>query len=171
MLTIRPELPSDYPAISELHRRAFGGEFEARLVEGLRGTDGYIPGLSLVAVQDDVIAGHILFTVVHIRQGGRNAPILSLAPLAVLPEYQNQGIGSTLTWKGLQKCRELGYPAVVVLGHPDYYPRFGFGRASAKSLKLPFEAPDEACMVLELYDHALEGIQGMVEYPSQFFEE
>jgi putative acetyltransferase len=171
MLTIRPEEPSDYPAISEINRRAFGGEFEARLVENLRHTDSFIPKLSLVALQDDRIVGHILFSVVHIQDVAQTTPVFSLAPMAVLPEYQNQGIGSALVREGLQRCRELGYRAVVVLGHPNYYPRFGFILAREKGVKLPFEAPDEACMVLELYPQALEGIQGMVEYPPEFNEE
>jgi putative acetyltransferase len=171
MLTIRPEGPADYPAISELNRRAFEGEAEPRLVEALRRTDGFIPGLSLVAVQDELIVGHILFSVVHLWDGGQSTPLLSLAPMAVLPEYQNQGIGSALVSEGLRHCRALGYRAVVVLGHPNYYPRFGFILAREKGVKLPFEAPDEACMVLELYPHALDGIQGSVEFPPEFFEE
>ncbi len=137
MLTIRPETPSDYPAIADLNRRAFGGEFEVRLVDNLRHTAGYIPELALVAVQEERIVGHILFTLVQLRQGEQTTPLLSLAPLAVLPEDQHQGIGSALVCEGLRRCRSLGYPAVVVLGHPGYYPRFGFGLARAKGHRDP----------------------------------
>jgi putative acetyltransferase len=88
-----------------------------------------------------------------------------------LPKHQRQGIGSLLVREGLIKCKELGYKAVILVGHPDYYPRFGFSPAKEKGLKLPFDAPDEAFMVFEIVPHALEGIKGMVVYPPEFAEE
>ena len=171
MLALRPERPSDYPAIYTLNKLAFVGEIEARLVEKLRQGPAYIPGLSLVAEQNDQIVGHILFSLVEIRQAAQTTPLLSLAPMAVLPEFQNQGIGSWLVREGLAKCRQTGYPGVIVLGHPGYYPRFGFTAAAEKGLRLPFDAPAEAFMVYELYPHSLDGIQGLVVYPPEFGED
>ena len=171
MLTIRPERPQDYPAISTINLLAFGGEFEARLVENLRHTAAFIPELSLVALQDDEIVGHILFSLVDICRDNQSIPVLSLAPMAVLPDYQNQGIGSALVREGLRKCQVTGYPVVVVLGHPGFYPRFGFTPAGEKGLQLPFDAPAEAFMVYELYPHSLDGIQGLVVYPPEFGED
>jgi putative acetyltransferase len=93
---------------------------------------------------------------------------LSLAPMAVLPEFQNSGIGSQLVRTGLERCRELGHTIVVVIGHPEYYPRFGFVPARKEGLDLPFPVPDEAFMVCKLAPDALERIKGMVKYPPEF---
>lgn len=100
--------------------------------------------------------------------GHSNLPALALAPMAVRPEYQNQGIGSELVRHGLRQCRDLGHKVIVVVGHPEYYPRFGFSLARAKGLEAPFPVPDEAFLVLELVPDALEGIKGVVNYPPEF---
>ncbi len=171
MLRVRPERPADRQVIHEINKAAFGGEVEARLVDNLRGTPSFIPALSLVAEKDGEVVGHILFSIVHITLGAARLPVLALAPMAVTPELQNQGIGSLLVREGLARCKALGHKAVVLLGHAKYYPRFGFAPAGAMGLRLPFEAPDEAFMALELIPRALQGIKGMIEYPPAFSEE
>ncbi|MFA6446250.1 MAG: N-acetyltransferase [Candidatus Paceibacterota bacterium] len=171
MILVRPEKPEDYHTIYALNKKAFDGEVESRLVNNLRKTKGFIPELSLVAEKDGKVVGHILFSVVHINTGIDNVPVLALAPMAVLPEYQKQGIGSLLVKEGLSKCKESGNKAVVLVGHSDYYPRFGFIEAGDKGLKLPFDAPKEAFMVYEIIPDSLTGITGTIEYPPEFAEE
>jgi putative acetyltransferase len=162
---IRPERPEDRSVIWEINRLAFGGEAEPNLV--------YIPQLSLVAVRQGRIVGHILFSLIQIRMDdrpGQVMPALSLAPMAVHPDFQSQGIGSALVRKGLKICRDLGHAAVVVIGHPDYYPRFGFTSARAKGLEALFPVPDEAFLAIELVPGSLHGVKGSVVYPPAFEE-
>jgi putative acetyltransferase len=168
MISIRPEKPEDKLAIHEVNTLAFGRADEARLVGELRNSPQFIAELSLVACEEEKIVGHILYSIVKIEKGNRSFPVLSLAPMAVHPDYQRQGIGSELVREGLARARSLGYGAVVVIGHPDYYPRFGFSSASARALQAPFPVPDEAFMVLELSEGAIEGIAGTVKYPPAF---
>lgn len=170
-MSIRSEKPEDYQSIYNVNKLAFKGEVEAKLVDNLRKTKGFIPELSLVAIKDGEVIGHILFSVIHIQTNSKSVPVLGLAPMAVLPKHQKQGIGSTMVREGLTICKELGYKAVILVGHPDYYPRFGFSPAKEKGLKLPFDAPDEAFMVFEIIPQALAGIKGTVVYPSEFAEE
>lgn len=171
MIVVRSEKPEDYQNIYEINKVAFGGEVEARLVNNLRKTKWFIPELSLVAEKEGKIVGHILFSVIHRKTDSNRIPVLALAPMAVLPDYQKQGIGSLMIKEGLKKCKKLGYKIVVLVGHPDYYPRFGFVKASEKGLKLPFDAPDEAFMVNEIIPNSLTGIIGTIEYPPEFAEE
>lgn len=171
MIFVRSEKPEDYQKIYEINKVAFGGEVEAQLVNNLRKTKGFIPELSLVAEKDGKVVGHILFSVIHIKTDSNKIPVLALAPMAVLPDYQKQGIGSLLIKEGLKECKELGHKVVVLVGHPDYYPRFGFVKASEKGLKLPFDAPDEAFMVYEIIPNSLVGVTGTIEYPPEFAEE
>ena len=168
MITIRAERTEDFPAIHSVNLMAFGQEDEAFLVQRIRESSGFVPELSLVAAKDSRIVGHILFSRIHIETPTESVVVLSLAPMAVLPEFQNSGIGSQLVRQGLKKCRELGHTIVVVIGHPEYYPRFGFIPARKKGLDLHFPVADEAFMVCELEPDALEGITGMVKYPSEF---
>jgi putative acetyltransferase len=168
MITIRPETAEDYAAIREVTLLAFGQEDEARLVEDLRRLPDFIPELSLVAVRGGQVVGHILFSPIVIETEKGAVPALSLAPMSVRPECQNQGVGSQLVREGLKRCRSLGHEVVVVVGHPTYYPRFGFSPARAKGLEAPFEVPDEAFLVLELTPGALDGIAGAVKYPPPF---
>lgn len=168
MITIRPETAEDYAAIHEVNALAFGQEIEPLLVENLRQLPDFIPALSLVAVEDGQVVGHILFSPFVIETKDGAVPALTLAPLAVRPEFQNQGIGSALVRRGLEECRRLGHRIVVVVGHPPYYPRFGFSPARAQGLEAPFPVPDEAFMVLELAPGALEGVAGMVRFPPPF---
>ena len=168
MITIRPEAADDYAAIREVNLLAFGQENEPRLVENLHRLPEFIPELSLVAVEAGQVVGHILFSPVVIETKDGAVPALTLAPLAVRPEFQNQGIGSELVRDGLERCRSLGHRIVVVVGHPTYYPRFGFSPARARGLEAPFPVPDEAFLVLELAPGALDGIAGVVRYPPAF---
>jgi putative acetyltransferase len=168
MIVIRPEGKEDFEAIHEVNRLAFGQEDEALLVRRIRDSSHFIPELSLVANRDGQIVGHILFSTIDIEGQHSNRPVLSLAPMAVHPDFQNQGIGTKLVREGLKKCRQLGYLVVIVIGHPDYYPRFGFAPARQQGLETPFPVPDEAFMVLELAPNALAGFKGTVKFPSEF---
>lgn len=167
-LTIRPEVPGDFPAVARVHGRAFDGEDEARLVDALRRSDAFVPGLSLVAAERAEVVGHILFTRICIKDGGVTREALALAPLAVLPERQRRAIGSALVERGLAECRRLGHRIVIVLGHPEYYPRFGFTPAGERGLRGPFPVRPEAFMVLGLVPGALDGVRGEIEYPPEF---
>jgi putative acetyltransferase len=126
--------------------------------------------ISLVAVQDDKIVGHIAFSPVRVEAENSSSEAIALAPMAVLPAYQRKGIGSQLVRSGLEECRHLGHEIVVVVGHPDYYPRFGFVPAKTKGLQCEFEVPDEAWMVLELRAGALAGRRGTVRFQPEFRE-
>ncbi|UCE41198.1 MAG: N-acetyltransferase [Candidatus Aminicenantes bacterium] len=170
MITVRVERNEDIGAIHLVNRMAFGQEDEAVLVQRIRESSGFIPALSLVAVKDSRVVGHILFSQIHIVTPKEDVAVLSLAPMAVLPEFQNLGIGSQLVNTGLEKCRESGHTIVVVIGHPQYYPRFGFVPAGKKGLDLLFSVPAEAFMVCELLPNALDGIEGTVIYPPEFAE-
>jgi len=168
MITIRPETAEDYAAIHEVNLLAFGQEVEPRLVKNLRRLPDFIAELSLVAVEAGRVVGHILFSPFVIETKDGTVPALTLAPLAVRPEFQNRGVGSELVRDGLERCRILGHKIVVVVGHPEYYPRFGFSPARARGLEAPFPVPDEAFMVLELVPSALDGVAGIIRFPPPF---
>jgi putative acetyltransferase len=166
LISIREERSDDAAAIRDLHTAAFEGPVEAKIVDRLRLS---CPDLvSLVAVDGERVVGHILFSPVTVDDG----PVgMGLAPLAVLPEYQRQGIGSALIERGLAALRERCCPFVVVLGHPDYYPRFGFERTSAHGLASQWDGvPDEAFMVLVLDAAAMTGAGGVARYRPEFDE-
>ncbi|MBM0741819.1 N-acetyltransferase [Phormidium sp. CLA17] len=162
---IRAEKPDDVSAIYQVNSEAFGRENEASLVNQLRGAASTF---SFVAIQSDQIVGHIFFSPVTVRGGSSNLSILGLAPIAVLPNYQRQGIGSLLIQQSLKACSESGQDAIVVLGDPKYYSRFGFISASTKGLRCEYDVPDEAFMVLELNSGALQDCTGTVQYRSEF---
>jgi putative acetyltransferase len=169
MIHIRPEKPEDVMLIDELTRLAFQGEDEANVIAAIRDSDYFIPELSLVALDDNTqTVGHILFSPVKIESPETSVEALALAPMAVLPEYQNRGIGSLLVQHGLEACKKLGYTIVIVVGHSEYYPRFGFRPARAYGIEAPFEVPDEAFMVLELVPGALKNVRGVVKYSPAF---
>lgn len=168
MIIIRPETLEDYAGIYEVNKLAFGQENEARLVQNIRQTANFNPKLSLVAIKNEKAVGHILFSPITIQSSKSDIPALALAPLAVCPEFQNQGIGSELVKRGLKECQRLGHKVVIVIGHPTYYTRFGFSSATAKGLSAPFPVSDEAFMILELVPGTLDGISGMVKYPAAF---
>lgn len=168
MIIIRTETIEDYTNIFEVNQLAFEQENEAKLVENIRCLPNFNSALSLVAVEGDRLVGHILFSEIAIASSQGDMTALALAPLAVLPEVQNKGIGSQLVREGLKQCQILGYKIVIVLGHPNFYGRFGFVPAINKGLRSPFSVPDEAFMVLELVPGALSGISGTVKYSSPF---
>lgn len=168
-MIIRPETNEDRQAIFNINLQAFNSNTEPELVDRLRDSDWFIPDLSLAAEQNGVLVGHALFTrLTSRRENGDIAIVISLGPVAVLPELQNQGIGSKLIREGLKKCAALGYGAVVLVGHPEYYPRFGFVPAGAQGFTLPLEAPDEAFMVAELISGELDKVRGTIEYPPEW---
>lgn len=165
-MIIRREEPQDSAAIRFVNKQAFGGSAEANAIEALR--DRGAASLSLVAVIADQIVGHLFFSPITIESPDRSWPGLGLAPLAVLPEHQRQGIGTALMNAGLAECRRLGCERLIVLGHPDYYPRFGFERASQYGVRFEFEAPDEACLILALQPGALDGVSGVAKYQPEW---
>lgn len=166
MIEIRSEQPGDAAAIYQVNHKAFGRPGEADLVDLLRQRDAAT--LSLVAVADGCIVGHVLFTPVTIEREHSHIPVIGLGPVAVLPSYQRQGIGSALIRAGLERCRDAGHGAVVVLGSPAYYPRFGFKQAHRYGVRFEQDVPQDAFMLLELRPGALEGLSGIARYQPEF---
>ena len=170
-MIIRPETQADIEDIFLVNKLAFSGrDAEGRLVDAIRMTEHFIPELSLVAEQDGRIVGHILFSRIQVVSPRRQLDALALAPMAVLPDYQGRGIGSALVQQGLEECRRLGHAVVIVLGHPGFYPRFGFSAEQAHSLECPFGPAGPAWMALELVPGALQGVSGKVIYPAAFMD-
>ena len=164
-MQLRPETPADQPGVRAVNLAAFEGPDEADLVNRLRGHT--FPYVSLVAVDKGRIVGHILLTPV-LLPGHPRARLMGLAPMAVLPDYQRSGVGSALVEAGLDAARQAGAGAVVVLGHPAYYPRFGFVPASRHAIACPYDTPDEAFMIVELIPGHLAGLAGTGEDHSAF---
>lgn len=164
-MPVRLESPADYEAIRQVNLLAFANGPEARLVDELR-VGGYVP-LSLVADNNGQIVGHIMFSDLLIQTSDGIVNALALAPVAVAPNHQRQGIGSSLVSEGLRLCTERGHRIVVVLGHPEYYPRFGFTAKSAEPLICPFHSGPEL-MALELVAGALKGVSGDLQYAPPF---
>lgn len=163
-VTVRSETASDWPSIRRLNEAAFGTSEEADLVEALR-RDGAVVS-SLIAEVDGRIVGHILFSRMFIAGAAERTSAVALAPMAVAPAFQRQGIGSALVRRGLGSLRESSERIVIVVGHAAYYPRFGFSRERAARLEHPF--PPNVFMALELQPGALDGVRGRVEYPAAF---
>jgi len=166
---IRKEEKKDLKRVYEVNRLAFQQENESKLIEKIRNTENFVPELSLVAEVDDEIVGHILFSKIKIK-GKSVFESLALAPMAVIPKFQKQGIGGKLIKRGLQEAKKLGFDSVIVLGHEKYYPRFGFEKASSWNIKCPFDVPDEAFMGIELTKEAFKDKAGTVKYPDEFME-
>ncbi|MBE7150579.1 N-acetyltransferase [Bacillus mycoides] len=174
MVTIRQEQKNDYRKTEEVVKEAFlNEEFsdkkEHELVKRIRECDAFIPELSIVAVDKETV-GHIMLSKITIEQDGTTVDSVALAPVSVARGHQKKGIGGKLITAALEKAKELGYGSVVVLGHPEYYPKFGFKKASDWNIKAPFEVPDEVFMVMELRENALQGVEGIVQYSSAFAE-
>ena len=166
MITIREERPEDVPAIRRVNQQAFGQDDEADIIDSLRESCDDL--LSLVAIADDRVVGHILFSPAQIEGEHGSLAGVGLAPMAVLQEYQMQGIGSRLVEEGLGRLRETSCPFVIVLGHHEYYPRFGFVPASRYGVRCQWEVPDEAFLILPLDTLRLEGVSGVAKYRSEF---
>ena len=164
-ITVRRETPEDADHVRRVNELAFGRPREAALVDAVRGS---ADTLSLVAVLGQQVVGHILFTAVWIERVGRTTAAVGLGPMAVLPEHQRRGIGSELVRAGLDACRRLGHAVVVVLGHPEYYQRFGFVPAGGKGIRYEHPIPSEAFMVLELRTGAVARSGGVARYRPEF---
>lgn len=166
MTQIREAFDGDIDGIRDVNDAAFGGTDASQLVDRLA-ADGDVV-LSLVAVEDDEIVGHILFSRLEITSLDNDTHLraASLAPMAVAPTHQRLGIGSELVRQGIEKCKELDLDALVVLGHADYYPRFGFSAQHAECLKSPFSGPD--FMVLPMIQGIFNDFSGTVIYPDAF---
>ena len=163
-MEIREESPGDHDQISALLDLAFGGMEESGLVERLRAQGAVIA--ALLAAEKGRILGHILFSELPVEVDDGILRAASLAPLAVVPDRQRQGIGTALVRAGLAACRERGVAAVVVLGHPEYYPRFGFSAEAARNLRAPFRGP--AFMAMEFMPDCLLGVAGTVRFAEAF---
>lgn len=162
MIEIREELTTDIPAIRDVNQQAFAQDQEGRIVDTLRSNGAAL--LSLVAVANGEVVGHIMYSPASVGQVMGAA----LGPMAVLPEYQRQGIGSQLVEAGNQKLKASGYPFIVVVGHADYYPRFGFQPASNFGLRCEWPVPDNVFMALVLDSEKMEGVSGLAKYRHEF---
>ncbi len=171
-IIIRTETEDDYDQVREVNFQAFGNrEDEASLVGRIRKSKFFVPQLSIVAELEKEIVGHLLMSKAEVRNEEKKQTVIVLAPIAVKPDHQKQGIGKHLIAEGLRRCNELGYDIVMLIGHPTYYPKFGFKPARAFGLELKqFDVPDEVFMVCELKQNALSDIEGELKYPRAFFE-
>ena len=168
MITIREEQPQDIKIIRDLNKRAFGQMQEADLVDKLRQNCDDL--LSLVGLMQDEVVGHILFTPVMVESEDNIVKGMALAPMAVLPEYQRQGIGSELVRAGIEKLKKRQCPFIIVLGHADYYPRFGFEPASRYGVRSEWEVPDEAFMILVIGEFEMQSGVALARYRPEFAE-
>ena len=164
-MRVRPEEERDWAAVHDLNAAAFASRAEADLVDVLR--HGARPIVSLVADAGAAVVGHLMLSPVSLP-GHPALSIMGLGPMAVAPGRQRGGIGSALVRAGLAACAQLGVPAVVVLGHPEYYPRFGFAPAARFGIACEYEAPVEAFMLLELHPGVMQGVTGTVRYHAAF---
>jgi putative acetyltransferase len=168
-MVIKSEQPEDIQKIHELSVIAFGRETEAVLVDKLRASEALT--LSLVAMEEGSIVGHIAFSPVTINAEDQTIGAIGLGPIAVSPERQRSGIGSQLVEAGLNEIKSVGHKIVIVLGNPEYYSRFGFSPARKFGIRWEFDVPDDVFMVKELSEHALHGVKGIVKYRPEFNEE
>ncbi|WP_348612461.1 GNAT family N-acetyltransferase [Halobaculum rarum] len=165
-MQIRPFTADDADAVFEVHRRAFDGQTEeSRIVQRIHDAEKAV--VSLVAVENDRVVGHVLCSPTAVDDHGGNVELVGLGPVGVLPENQHEGVGSSLIQRGIAKCREAGTDAVVVLGDPEYYSRFGFERASEYGLGNEYGA-DEEFMVAPLREGSVDNVDGIVTFPPEF---
>lgn len=174
-LTIRQEEIKDHTTVFQIVEKAFkmmkySNHREQFLVEELRKSNAFIPELSLVAEKDGILVGYIILTKIQIDNGSQLFDALSLGPVAVLPELHHQGIGSQLIKTAHQIAKNLGHERIILLGHKDYYPRFGYEMTSKYDIQLPFGSAPENCMVLGLNPNSLKGVSGSVIYSKPFLE-
>lgn len=171
-MIIRTEEKRDHKAVYDLNYRAFNNrEDEPKIVEKGRQSETFIPELSIVAEEEGRgIIGHLLLSLAKVIVGQKEHDVIALGPIAVMPERQKQGIGKALIEEGLEKCRQLGYQLVFLIGHTEYYPKFGFKPARAHGLELKqYDVPDEVFMVCEIQEGALQEIKGEFRFPAIFF--
>jgi putative acetyltransferase len=161
-IEVRHERPGDIPAVRDVNIRAFGQAGEARLVDALRSNDAV--WLSLVATLDERVVGHILYSPVDI--GGITGA--GLGPMAVLPDLQRRGIGTLLVEAGNRELAHAGCPFVVVLGHPDFYPRFGFRPARPLGIRCEWDVADDVFLVSALDPAKMQGVSGLAKYRPEF---
>ncbi|MDG3441746.1 GNAT family N-acetyltransferase [Nitrospirillum amazonense] len=174
-LTVRQEGPDDAAAIAAAVRRAYADvpysdHREHLMIARLRGSAAWIPALSLLAEEDGRVVGHILLTRAAIRGARGSTPTLALAPLSVVPEWRGRGVGGRLVRAAHQRARDLGYGSVVLVGIPDYYPRFGYRPMADHAIAVPFTVPARNCMVLALTPDGLSGVEGMVQYAPEWMD-
>ncbi len=172
-IIIRQEKPEDHEAVFNLTKETFLNESnsdhrEQFLVKRIRNSRNFIPGLSMVAEVRGQIVGYVLLSEITIQNDKNNFPALALAPVAVMPKFQQKGIGSTLLRTVHKKAKKLGYQLVIVLGHEEYYPRFGYEPAINFDIQAPFEVPAKNFMLKELVPDAAKHICGIVVYPEEF---
>ncbi len=164
-MQIRAERAKDQASVHRVNLSTFDTPAEAELVDAFR--QQAQPFISLVAENTREIVGHIMFSPVTLSTDPE-LPMMGLAPMAVAPKHQCQGIGSALVCAGLERCKEMAFSAVVVLGHPQYYPRFGFSRAARFGLRCEYDVPEEVFMAMELESGSHDGRAGMVRYHAAF---
>ena len=169
MFSIREEKPEDVAGIRLVNERAFKQPAEANIIDKLRQNCNGL--LSLVAIEGDNIIGHVLFSPAVVNSDHGVVAGMGLAPMAVSPQHQRQGIGAALIKHGIARLRECGCPFVIVLGHEEYYPRFGFKPACQYGLQSQLEnVPEEAFMVMILDEIAMQGTSGVARYKDEFDE-
>jgi putative acetyltransferase len=170
-MIIRTETTADFEEVFKLHYLAFGNrEDESRLIERIRVSEGFVSELSVVAELNNEIIGHLLLSKASVEEKEKTHSVIVLAPIAVKPSCQKQGIGSSLIKEGFERCKKLGYNSIFLIGHPSYYPKFGFQPARKLGFELSqFNVPDEVFMVCELKEGALQNIKGELKYPNSFF--
>ncbi|MFD0675574.1 MULTISPECIES: GNAT family N-acetyltransferase [unclassified Paenibacillus] len=174
-MIIRTETKDDYSQVYELNDKAFGNrDNESKLIEQIRLSEQFIPELSIVAEADKQIIGHILLSrakvVDQVNDQLKEYDVIVLAPIAVSPDYQKQGVGTQLMMEGMKRTKQLNYSIILLIGHPAYYPKFGFKPARNYGIELTqFKVSDEVFMVCELIEGQLKHCQGELQYPNSFF--
>ncbi|UAK24847.1 GNAT family N-acetyltransferase [Sphingomonas nostoxanthinifaciens] len=174
-IAIRAERPEDGPTIGDIVRRAYAAvphsdRREHLMIERLRESDAFIPALSLLAAVNGAGVGHVLLTRAHIQSERSSMPVLALAPLSVVPEWQSRGIGTRLVDAAHRQAAERGFGAIVLVGNADYYPRFGYRPLARYPIILPFDAPAPNCMIMPLTPGALAGVSGTVRYADAWLD-
>lgn len=163
IIDIREERSDDVAAIRDVNNRTFGQQQEANIVDALRANGAAL--LSLVATLDHEVVGHIMFSPIIVGEGTMGA---ALAPMAVVPDVQRRGIGGKLIEAGVRKLEAAGCPFIIVLGHAEYYPRFGFKPASRAGITCEWDVPDDVFMVLVLDEAKMQGVSGLAKYRCEF---
>lgn len=167
VLTIRSEAPGDAAGIRAVHLAAFDTPAEADLVERIRNSERYRPAFSILAVDDGEVVGHALLSYAELHHRDIARPVLVLAPLAVAPQRQHRGVGTALMHECIGRADHAGEPLIVLTGHPDYYPRFGFRPASRYGITPPEALPDEVFLARPLTGYQ-ETFRGELRYPPAF---